>query len=784
MAKRIEPVPARKAPGWLRAGGLRLLFASGLVLAVAGSGVALYLYVEVARRFEGGVWRLPSRIYSRELVLVSGSPLDPSLLLRLFDRLGYARTDAPPARPGELRRRGGTIEAYLRAFEVPGRRAPARLVRFRFEAGRLARIEDRGGRPLDRIEVEPENLAVLFGPRHEERQIVRLESLPAHVVRAVLAAEDSRFFEHHGVDVLAIARAALANLRSGRIVQGGSTITQQTVKNLYLGSERSWWRKLRELPMALLLEARYPKERILEVYLNHVYLGQRGSVAICGLEAASYHYFGRGAADLSVGEAALLAGLIRNPGGYNPFVHPERALARRDLVLEAMVAQGWLAREEAARARREKLRLARGAEGYQHAPWTVELVRAELAALGSDRPLAAEGLRVFTTVDPLLQEAADAALRRGLERLERERPDLKRLARRHRFEGAVVVLDPKTGAVRAIVGGRDFARSQFHRALQARRQPGSCFKPFVYLAGFEAARRSREAGLTPATLLEDEPVEVEAGGRPWRPENYDGLFRGPVTVREALEQSLNVPTVRAALRVGLDRVAAVAERCGFPSGLEPLPSLALGAQEVTPLELARAFATLANGGLRVEPWIVEEIVDRDGTRIRPPRSKPERAVSAEAAFLVTDILRGVLTRGTAARAAALGFWGDAAGKTGTTDDTRDAWFVGYTPGLVALVWVGFDDNTRTGLTGASGALPIWVDLMMAAAMRWRGDSFVEPEGIVLVGIDPETGQLATERCPEVAVELFVAGTEPEDSCSVHRPGFLRWWRRLFGRSRG
>lgn len=767
-----------------RRGGWRLLLAGGLALAVLGCGAFVYLYVEVARRFEGGLWSQPTRIYSDEIVLVAGTPFEPPALLRLFDRLGYAQVDTGPLRPGQVRRRGSTVEAHLRSFDAPWRSYPARLVRFRFDRSMLTEIEDARGRRLDRIEMEPERLAVVFGPQHEERQVVRLEDVPQRVIRAVLAAEDSRFYSHGGVDLLAVARAAFANLRSGRIVQGGSTITQQTVKNLYLGQQRSWWRKLREAPMALLLEARYPKDEILEVYLNQVYLGQRGSVAICGIEAAAYHYFGRGVEDLSTGEAALLAGLIRNPGGYNPFVHPERALARRDLVLEAMVEQGWLKGEEADRARREPLRLARGGGSFQHAPWAVELVRVQLAALGEGTDLAAGGLRVFTTVDPLLQEAAEAALRRGLERLERGRSDLKRLARRHRLEGAVVVLDPRTGAVRAIVGGRDFSRSQFHRALQARRQPGSCFKPFVYLAGFEAARTSRDSGLTPATLLDDEPVELEAGGRRWRPENYDGLFRGPVTAREALEQSLNVPTVRAALRVGLDRVAETAERCGFPEGLKPLPSLALGAQEATPLDVARAFAVLANGGNRVEPWVVRDVLDRNGSRIDLPRPRPRRVVSAEAAYLVTDLLRGVLVRGTAARAAELGFWGDAAGKTGTTDDTRDAWFVGYTPQLLALVWVGFDDNTRTGLTGASGALPIWVSLMMSAEMRWWGATFVEPDGIVRVAIDPETGQLAGERCPEVVWEAFIAGTEPEETCSTHRPGFLRWWRRLFDRLRG
>ncbi len=779
MTERRTSPDERKRPrrrGRLR--GLRLLVALAVPPAVLLAGAAVYFYVEVARRFESGLWTLPSRIYSDELVLVSGMPLEPERMLRLFDRLGYARTDAAPLRPGQVRRRGRAVEAHLRSFEAPWRSFSSRLVRFRFQGGELAGIEDEKGRELERIEIEPERLALVFGPQHEERQVVRLADVPRHVVQAVLAAEDSRFYSHRGVDLVAVGRAAIANLRSGRIVQGGSTITQQAVKNLYLGQGRTWGRKLREVPLAVLLELRYTKTKILEVYLNHVYLGQSGSVAICGIESAAYHYLGRGVADLSVADAALLAGLIRNPGGYNPFVHADRALARRDLVLQGMVDQGWLSKETADKARREPLRLARGGGGFLHAPWAVDFVRAQLAELDPDRTLAAEGLRIFTTVDPLLQDAAEASLERGLERLERERRDLRRRARGQRLEGALVALDPQTGAVRAMVGGRDWASSQFNRAILARRQPGSCFKPFVYLAGFEAARASRESGLTPATLLEDEPVEIESGGRAWRPENYDGLFRGVVTAREALEQSLNVPTVRAALHVGLDQVVETAELCGFREGLKPLPSLALGAQEATPLELALAFATLAGGGRRVEPWVVRDVVDRQGSRIERPPSPPQRAVSPEAAYIVTDLLRGVLTRGTAASASALGFWGDAAGKTGTTDDTRDSWFVGYNPRLLALVWVGFDDNARTGLTGASGALPIWTDFMTAGEMRWWGGAFEEPDGIVRVPICPESGQLAADGCLDVVEEVFIAGTEPEETCSLHRPGFLRWWRKL------
>jgi penicillin-binding protein 1B len=605
--------------------------------------------------------------------------------------------------------------------------------------------------------------------------------VPPEFVRAVLAAEDSRFYSHHGVDLLAIGRAGAANLKNGRIVQGGSTITQQTVKNLYLRQERTWWRKLREVLLAFVLDARYEKNRILEVYLNEVYLGQRGSVAICGVEAASRYYFGRSLADLSLAEMATLAGLIRSPGSYNPFAHPEHALERRNQVLEAMQEESLARPEEVAKARAEPLRLGSGGAGFSRAPYVADLVRSQLSELYTSRALAEEGLRIFTTIDTALQEQGEEALRRGLDALDRDRSLAKYRGGGRRLEGCIVVLDPRDGSVLALIGGRDYQGSQFNRAVQAHRQPGSCFKPFVYLAGFEEAGRGSDRGLTPATVLEDAPISIESAGRPWRPTNYDGTFRGPVTVRQALESSLNVPAVVAAQRVGLDAIVDVAGRCGFVTRFSPLPSLALGAQEVTPLELATAYATLANQGVRVTPRILREVISGDGRLLPTERSRRRQAVSAEAVFLVTDILRGVLTHGTASSSAALGFVGDAAGKTGTTDDTRDAWFVGYTADLLSLVWVGYDDDARTGLTGAKGALPIWVDLMNRAKWRWAASAFVVPGGVVQRVIDPETGGIAVARCPVKIEEWFLEGTEPQDSCPEHGTGFRRWLRDLWRR---
>jgi penicillin-binding protein 1B len=431
-----------------------------------------------------------------------------------------------------------------------------------------------------------------------------------------------------------------------------------------------------------------------------------------------------------------------------------------------------------ARAKTEPMRLASGGAGYARAPYVVELVRAQLGESDVGTRASQDGIEIFTTIDTLVQARAEEALERGLDRLEANVPPIHRQLAHRRLQGCIVVTDPRNGAILALVGGRDFQDSQFNRATQARRQPGSCFKPFVYLAAFQAAMAGDLGGLTPSSILDDSPFELVSGGKTWQPANYDGTFAGPLSARAALEGSRNVPTARAAHELGLERVIAAARASGFTENFEPLPSLALGAQEVTPLELATAYGTLATEGRYVRPRILQKIETATGRALDVPGEDTREAVPSVAAYLVDDVLRGVLTRGTAASSGALGFRGDAAGKTGTTDDTRDAWFVGFTPDMLALVWVGYDDNAKTGLTGATGALPIWVDLMMHAQHRWAGSSFAEPPGIVRVDVDPESGGMATDGCPQRLPEIFAAGTEPAP-CPLHQNAFKRWWNKLF-----
>ena len=781
--RREASTPRRTRSRWRALRRLRpWILGVGVPLLVAAAVTVLVVYTQITLTFEGRLWTLPSRVYSSRVRLSPGMTIDRESVAARLEHSGYARVSGAPSRPGEYGGRHGAIDVHLRAFGGGGPALAARRVRIVFAGNGIARIEDERGRPTGGVELEPELLALVFGAQREERLVVPLSEVPKPLTDAVLAAEDARFFEHSGIDPLAVLRASFANLRSGRIVQGGSTITQQTVKNLYLGQERTWWRKIREGLMSVILDLRFSKERILEVYLNEVYLGQRGSVAICGVKAAARFYFGRDLEALSLAESAALAGLIRNPGGYNPFVHPERALARRNVVLDAMLELGLADKQRITAAKAEPLRLTSGGAGYAAAPYLVDLVRVQLAEMYSASALSEEGLEIFTTIDPLVQSRAEQALARGLDRLEKDVPQIRRQKTKRRLQGCVIVTDPRSGAVLALVGGREYQDSQFNRVTQARRQPGSCFKPFVYLAAFQAARRGASGGLTPASLLDDGPLELVSGGKTWRPENYDGTFGDPLTARDALEQSRNLPAIRAAQGVGLDSVVMAARRAGLTEKFQPLPSLALGAQEVTPLELASAYGTFATLGLNAQPRVIVEVRARDGRKPEPTSPEVRQAADPASAFLVTDVLRGVLTRGTGASAAALGFQGEAAGKTGTTDDTRDAWFVGFTPEILALVWVGYDDNARTGLTGATGALPIWVDLMMSVRHRWIGGEFPEPPGMLRAEIDPESGQLATGGCPSRREEVFAAGTEP-GPCELHENAFRRWWNKLFQRDK-
>lgn len=554
----------------------------------------------------------------------------------------------------------------------------------------------------------------------ERRIFVPLREIPPMLRNAVVAIEDARFYSHFGVDLRGIARAAYANVRHGRVVEGGSTISQQLAKVLFLTPDRSFARKLKEAALALELERRFSKDRLLELYLNQVYFGH----GAYGVEAASRTLFGKSVRELVLPEMALLAALPRAPASYGPFDHPELAQKRRAVVLARMVEHGYIGEVEARSANRTPLGLMAPERRRGSGQYFLDYLQQTLETrFGSDL-LYKGGLSVYTTLNPAMQQAAERALREGLHAVGARHTT--RVAGRAAPtasdpEGAVVVIEAQTGYIRAMVGGSDFNRSEFNRAIHAHRQPGSAFKPFVYLAALEAGR-------TPMDVIEDSPVSFYSGpGRTWQPENYDGKFRGSVTLQQALEESINIPTVKLMEQIGVGRVIQVARRLGIQGPLPADLTLALGSGDVTPLELTAAYAALANLGVRMEPIAVRHVTDSQGRVIEENIPQGREATSPATAYALTQMLRGVVERGTATAARALGR--PIAAKTGTTNDFSNAWFMGYTPSLATGVWVGHDRVRSLGHdeTGARAALPIWMAVMREILRDRPVEDFLPPD---------------------------------------------------------
>ena len=601
-------------------------------------------------------------------------------------------------------------------------------------------------------------LATYYGPQKRERRTVRLERLPESLVQAVLAAEDDAFFVHRGLSFTSILRAAWVNMAAGEIRQGGSTITQQLARNLYLTRERTWGRKHREALLSLALEMRFSKRRILEAYLNEAYFGQRGAQLV-GVGAAAHAYFGKSAEQLTLAESALLAGMIRSPGDYAPTEHPERARARRNLVLERLAKLGWIDRPTAAAAAASPIALAADHEPSPQAfGYFADLAAGEARRRFGIENLADAGYTLHSTLVVADQRHAETAIAAGL-------AGLARGGRGAAPQAALVSIDPADGSILAYVGGRDYRESPFDRAGNARRQAGSAFKPVVFAAALAA-------GSGPADLLLDSPIVVKLQGSEWRPRNDDGGFHGPVSLRAALERSLNIPTVRLALGAGLESISTLAARLGCTSPPADGPSLALGAIDVTPLELAGVYATLAAGGMRRAPHALRDVVDGNGVELRELASEaPERALDEDTAFLVTSLLQGVIDHGTGHGVRRRGLKDPLAGKTGTSDGGRDAWFAGYSAQRAAVVWVGHDDNRPSELSGSKAALPIWADFMGAVRPPEGHAAPEPPPGVVREEIDPETGHLATAHCPRRQGEYFYLSRAPLFACPLHSAPF-------------
>jgi penicillin-binding protein 1A len=609
----------------------------------------------------------------------------------------------------------------------------------------------------------------------ENRSPVRLSQIPHHLVNATLSTEDRSFYSHWGVDLWGVGRAAVSNVLQMRRAEGGSTITQQLARNLFLTHERTLTRKLKEIALAVEIERSYSKNQILEMYFNQIYFGE----GAYGVEAAAKTFFGKPIGELTLSECALLAGLPANPSVYSPRRRPAAARARRSKVLRNMLATRAITQVEYDNAIEAPLGVTPQRYSNDRAPYFTEMVRLHLDERYGSNSVYEGGLKVYTTLDADLQQAAERAVEKQLSGLE---ANLKLKVTHANFvvpsvdsmrvslmtpylQGALVAIDPRNGYVRALVGGRDWNQSNFNRATQARRQPGSAFKPFVYTAAMDN-------GFRPTDIVVDEPVSFPgADGKLYQPGNYDRTFRGPVTLRYALQMSINVPAIKVLRKVGTSLVASYARRMGIKSPLGQNLSLALGSSEVTLLEMTSAYGVLANRGIRNEPLYILKVEDKNGNVLEKNSPRPTEVLSEETAGVMTSMLQSVMDHGTGAPSRAMGFTLPAAGKTGTMDEYMDAWFVGYTPSLVSGVWVGFDvkKTIGSGMTGGRAALPAWTDFMISATRGRPVEDFPVPAGVVSREICAETGLLATQACPNLTTETFTEGSEPTEYCTVH-PG--------------
>ncbi|MGD2114301.1 MAG: PBP1A family penicillin-binding protein [Acidobacteriota bacterium] len=737
------------------------------VLALVGLW-ALWPYWQLSGQFDDVPAFQPSRLYGRATELAVGQAADLGKILDELEAEGYrSLQDGERLAPGRFRRQGGTLTVFLRTFPTPAGRSGGAPLEIRVRGGRVSSLSVRG-RDVRRATLEPPLLASYYGEDVKERRPVRVDEVPEELVEAVLAAEDDSFFSHAGLSFTGIARALWKNATGEGPPQGGSTITQQLVKNLYLTHERTLSRKIREAFLAIFLELRYSKRAILQAYLNEIYLGGSRGVNLIGVGAASRAYFGKDPNQLDLPESALLAGMIQAPAHYDPTRNPERARDRRNWVLERMVALGSLDRARADRARGEPVRTAPEPVVRRRAPYFADFAAQEAERRFGVDGLADAGYTILSTLDWDDQQAAQEAVAWGLPALEKGWEKGHEVA--GPLQGALVSLDPETGAIRAYVGGRDYAESQFDRAGQARRQAGSAFKPVVYAAALE----SRAAN--PASLVEDAPLEVKLATQTWTPGNYDNDYHGWVTVRTALEESYNVATARLALQTGLQAVVDTARGLGVSAPLRPLPSLALGAFEVSPVELATVYATFATGGRRPAVHALDAVLDRHGEPVSGlALPEPERVLAPATSYVLTAMLQGVLDRGTGASARTQGLYDPVAGKTGTSNGRRDNWFAGYSPDRTTVVWVGYDDNSTTRMSGARAALPIWTRFVVKVRPPGGYRDFSMPPGVTTAEIDPETGELATDDCPWTLTEVFLVDDVPREVCHLHRD----WWDRRY-----
>jgi penicillin-binding protein 1B len=742
-------VARSKSRRWRRV-ALIVLVAIAVAAALMAAWVA-HLDAVVTREFQGRHWSVPARVFAAPLELYVGAPVAADDLEEELRRLHYQRGD-PASAPGVYRRTGGAFDLHARRVRFIDESREPVLVSIRADGGAISALKQAGA-DLPVFRLDPPVVGSVFPIHGEDRLVLAPADVPPLLRSGIKLIEDRRFDEHHGVDAYGVLRAMWANIRAGRVVQGGSTLTQQLVKNYFLSDEQTASRKATEALMALRLEAHFSKEEILVAYLNEVYLGQDGARAIHGFGLGSEYYFAKPLAELDPGELSLLIGLVKGPSYYDPRKHPDRARTRRNLVLQELGEAHLIDAATAKRAAADPLGLR--PPGGSYVPAYLDLVRRHLKRDYAEADLAAAGLSVYTSLDPRAQAAAEHALNRNLKRL-----DAASRVRGTGLEGAVIVVEPNSGDVVAVVGGRDADSEGFDRALDARRPIGSLVKPAVYLTALETGRYNA------ATVIQDAPIELKLrDGSVWAPQNFEHQVYGPVPMARALAESMNLATVRLGLDLGLPKVAQTLQQLGLETAPTLNPSMLLGTVEMTPLEVVQIYTSLANGGFRARLRAVRAVLDEHGHPLKSFKVQVEAVAPPAAVYQLDQMLTLVTTHGTGREAAARLPRGlIVAGKTGTSSDTRDSWFAGFTGSYLSVVWVGYDDNRVTGLTGAAGALPVWAETM--ATLKSVSFEPVAPELVENRWIEFSDGLETTPACSADAVVVAV----PKDTVLPAKPG--------------
>lgn len=768
---------------------LRGFWTSGLGLTILGiffaifltsAGLFTYFYIKYGRmidaRLSGHILQSTTQIFSAPEHISVGQALSPQELTAYLQRAGYrAETDENALGQYTVQKNSVDVRPSKLSYFGGGN---ALDVQFSGHVIRTIRPLS-GGTSMETAEIEPELVTNLFDSAREKRRPVRYDDLPPVLVHAILSAEDKRFFDHGGFDFVRIAGAAWADLRhTSNHFQGASTITMQVARTFFLSNERTWRRKLAEAMVSTELEQRFTKQQIFELYANEVYLGNRGSFGIRGFSQASVAYFGKDLRELTLSECAYLAGIIRAPNYYSSADrHPERGAQARDRVLTQMLENRYINAPDVEEAKKAPLKIVKASVSGSEAPYFVDMVKDHLLDKYNENELLSENFRVYTTLDPALQRAASSAIETGVknvdallakkyERWKKEQAKKGGNEAIPQVQAALVALDPRTGEIKAVVGGRDYGQSQLNHAL-AHRQPGSVFKPFVYAAAFDSAVDGVQPIVTPATTIDDEPTTFEYDGVDYTPNNFGQKFMGRVTTRDALTNSLNVATVKVAEMIGYGRVVQIARQMGLGNNIRATPAVALGAYEMTPVDVAAGYTAFATLGTRAEPQFIRNIIGADGEVLEKETPQTHLVLDPRVAYLVTSVLKDVLNHGTAAGVRARGFTLPAAGKTGTS---RDGWFAGFTSNLICVIWIGFDDNRDLGLPGGATAAPVFADFMNQATQLpiYRDvKDFDPPEGVQSVLIDPESLQLATPNCPTTRQEVYVGGSAPTQYCEIH-----------------